>query len=114
MKRDVLRKLTKKLQELNLTEYQSKALTALTALGESKAQEIIELTDIPQARIYQILDELLEMGALRKKPGRPMKYTALRPSEALSNIIKKTANRPHISGDNICGRDIGDRNKKSM
>ncbi|OYT27600.1 MAG: hypothetical protein B6U97_01020 [Candidatus Altiarchaeales archaeon ex4484_96] len=87
MKRDELYKITNKLQELKLTEYQSKALAALNALGEAKAPQIIELTDIPQARIYQILEELLEMGALRKKPGRPMKYVAINPDKALGNII---------------------------
>lgn len=73
---------------LGFTEYQAKVYAGMLAISEAKASELIDLVDVPKARIYQILDELLEMGVIRKKPGKPLRYTALPPAEGLDNMLE--------------------------
>jgi sugar-specific transcriptional regulator TrmB len=73
---------------LGFTEYQAKVYAGMLALSEAKASELLDLVDVPKARIYQILDELLEMGVIRKKPGKPLRYTALPPDEGLDNMLE--------------------------
>ncbi|MEE9613240.1 MAG: helix-turn-helix domain-containing protein [Desulfatiglandales bacterium] len=76
------------LLKLGFTEYQAKVYSGLLVLSEAKAPDLVDLVDVPKARIYQILDELLEMGVARKKPGRPIKYVALSPDKGLENMLK--------------------------
>ncbi|MFO7872565.1 MAG: helix-turn-helix domain-containing protein [Candidatus Undinarchaeales archaeon] len=85
--REKIEKISKDLLKFDLTEYQAKALAGVLLLGEGSASDIIKVTEIPKARIYGILDELVELGALRKKPGRPTKYISLGPEKTLQNII---------------------------
>ncbi len=82
-----IEKISRELLRFELTEYQAKALAGMFSIGEGTAGELIKVVDVPKARIYGVLDELLEMGAIRKKPGRPTKYIVLSPNESLQNII---------------------------
>ena len=77
----------KNLLRFNLSEYQAKALAAMFSLGRATASDVIGVVDIPKARIYGTLDELLEMGAIRKKATRPTTFIALNPDKSLQNII---------------------------
>ncbi len=85
--KEKIEKISKDLLRFDLTEYQAKALAGVLLLGEGTASDIIKVTEIPKARVYGILDELIVLGALRKKPGRPTKYISLGPEKTLQNII---------------------------
>jgi len=54
--------LTDRLQELGLTEYQSRTYIAVVELGEARPPKIVEKSGVPQARIYDVIDDLSEMG----------------------------------------------------
>jgi len=54
--------LTERLQELGLTEYQSRAYVAAVELGDARPSKIVEESGVPQARIYDVIDDLSEMG----------------------------------------------------
>ncbi|WP_248518126.1 TrmB family transcriptional regulator [Salinarchaeum laminariae] len=55
-------RLTEQLQDLGLTEYQSRAYVAAVELGEARPSKIVEESGVPQARIYDVIDDLSEMG----------------------------------------------------
>jgi sugar-specific transcriptional regulator TrmB len=54
--------LTERLQELGLTKYQSLAYVAAVELGDARPSKIVEESGVPQARIYDVIDDLSEMG----------------------------------------------------
>ncbi|MEE8168653.1 MAG: helix-turn-helix domain-containing protein [Candidatus Hydrothermarchaeales archaeon] len=88
IRKEGLDRAVRNLLKLGFSAYQAKVYAGLLALSETKAPELVDLVDVPKARIYQILDELLEMGVVRKKPGRPIKYAALPPNKGLENMLK--------------------------
>ena len=72
---------------MGLNEYQALALTYLLFMGEAKALELSKASGVPSARIYGILDELVRMGLVRVKPGRPSIYVSLPPEEVAEKLV---------------------------
>lgn len=52
------------LQELGFTEYQSRAYLAAVKLGRARPGELAEESGVPQARIYDIIDDLKSEGVI--------------------------------------------------
>lgn len=71
------------LQELGLKEYEATALSGLLELGRTTAPNLVEATDIPQARIYTVLEKLSELGFVEVFPTRPKEYQSKSPEEIL-------------------------------
>ena len=46
------------LQEIGLTEYQSRAYVAAVSLGTARLSALSDESDIPQQRIYDVVDVL--------------------------------------------------------
>jgi len=86
MKRDEIIKI---LQKIGLTEYESKAYVALTFLGIGKAGEISKEAGIPQSKIYQTLENLVEKQLVEVFDGRPKEYRIVNPRIALSKLLKE-------------------------
>ncbi|MCK4327428.1 MAG: hypothetical protein KAW41_03025 [Candidatus Diapherotrites archaeon] len=87
MKKQDILEAASSLSGLGLTDYQAQALAALFALKRATATELIPLTEIPKARVYGVLEELVTFGAVRKKPSRPRVYVVLEPEKAVSAVI---------------------------
>jgi len=73
-------------EELGLSLYQAKVLAALIQYGEAKASDIAQLSGVPRAKVYSVLDQLVDLGLIDKKPGRPIKYRAKTPEEIIKRI----------------------------
>jgi len=71
------------LAQLDLKEYEATALERLLSLGRTTAPNLAEATDIPKARIYDVLDELSDRGFVKIIPGRPKEYQPKSPEEIL-------------------------------
>ncbi|QLD90779.1 TrmB family transcriptional regulator [Natronomonas salina] len=80
---DPNREPTDLLQELDLKEYEAKALARLLRSGRTTAPDIAEATGIPNARIYGVLDSLADRGFIEVIPGRPKHYQPKAPGEIL-------------------------------
>lgn len=78
------------LEELGLSSYQAKALLALMKHGEAKASEISELSGVPRAKVYSVLDQLADMGHVDKIPGRPVRYRAKSPDKIVERLKYNT------------------------
>jgi sugar-specific transcriptional regulator TrmB len=87
MRQKDLSRAISKLIEVGFTEYQAKAYAGLLTVSSAKATDLSKIISVPKAKIYQILGELLEMGAIRKKQTKPVAYSALPPEKALSNML---------------------------
>lgn len=71
------------LKNLGLTEYETRAYVGLVTSGPSTAGDLSETSNVPQSRIYDVLSGLEERGWVESQSGRPARYRAKPPSEAL-------------------------------
>lgn len=76
------------LERLDLTEYERTALQELLTLGRTTAPDLAEATGIPKARIYGVLDDLVDRGFVELIPERPKKYQPKPPEEILDRAIE--------------------------
>lgn len=75
------------LRQLGLQEYHAKALAYLMKLGRSKAPDISRESKIPKARIYEVLEDLVDMGYVELFSGRPMEYASKSPEDILRSKL---------------------------
>ncbi len=73
-------------ENLGLSMYQSKVLLSLIQHGEAKASDISELSGVPRAKVYSVLDQLADNGLVDKKPGRPVKYKPKAPEKIVERL----------------------------
>jgi HTH-type transcriptional regulator, sugar sensing transcriptional regulator len=75
------------LMHLGLTSYEASSLAYLMISGETKAVTIADASGIPTARIYETMNQLAKRGLVRTRPGRPVLYSAVQPTQVLDAII---------------------------
>ena len=81
---------TRRLVELGLTGYEASAYIALTqARRHATASEAASIAELPRQRIYDVLEGLVAKGFATVKPGRPARYTAASPEEALWGALER-------------------------
>lgn len=75
------------LLSLGLTGYEASAYVALTRRGRATGAEVARIAGLPRQRIYDVLDGLVGRGLAAVEPGRPARYTALSPEDAVSALL---------------------------
>ena len=71
------------LKSIGLNLYERKIFVALLARGVASPAEVSEIATVPRSRSYDILESLASKGFVLMQPGKPIKYVALPPAEAL-------------------------------
>lgn len=79
---------TMHLREIGLSEYNAKAYVCLLKQGTSTAKEVASAADIPQSRVYDVLDSLETKGFVKVQPGRPKKFGPVEPDTAIEQFCK--------------------------
>ncbi len=77
------------LKTIGLNLYERKLYTSLLALGNATAGELAEVSKVPRSRIYDVLESLADKGFVIIQPGRPIRYIAIEPKEALQRWKKR-------------------------
>ena len=62
---------------LGLSAYAARTMVALVSLGESTAQEVSDVADVPRTRVYDAADELRDRGLVDVKEASPRRYWAI-------------------------------------
>lgn len=75
-------------EHLGLGEYETMALKGLLTHGRSTAPNLAEATGIPNARIYDVLNELADRGFIKVIPGRPKEFQPKPPTEMLERAVE--------------------------
>jgi sugar-specific transcriptional regulator TrmB len=75
------------LLSLGLTGYEASAYVALTRRGRATGAEVARIAGLPRQRIYDVLDGLVGRGLAAVEPGRPARYTALSPEDAVGALL---------------------------
>ncbi|MDI6798549.1 MAG: helix-turn-helix domain-containing protein [Candidatus Aenigmarchaeota archaeon] len=77
------------LKRFGLSEYQSKVYSALVFLGPSKVGNICKYSNVPQSRIYNVLEELVEKQFVEVFEGRPKEFRAFSPEVVLRSLVEE-------------------------
>lgn len=64
-------------------QYEASAYRALIEHGSQEANEIVVRADIPKGRIYDVLNDLQNQGAIKKQGRRPARYSAQNPRKLI-------------------------------
>jgi len=76
-------KVMRTLKELGLTEYETRAYIALVSGGPATAGNLSKPANVPYSRIYDVLSKLERKGWIEVQSGRPIRYRAKPPAEAI-------------------------------
>ena len=88
-KREQLEKNIRRLQQLGFSQYSAKAYLALVRLGKGTASEIAKKAEIPQAKIYGVLDDLYERGFITKiEDVTPASFIVEKPKEQFLKFLE--------------------------
>ena len=81
------------LKDFGMSDYESKVYTALIFLGPSKASEISKESKVPQSKIYEVLDKLIEKQLVEVYSVRPKEFKAVSPEVVLGSLIEERERR---------------------
>lgn len=74
------------LTELSLTEYEARCFVALSQLSSGTAQEISQVSGVPQSRVYDISESLHQRGVVDIQESEPRRYFALPVEYAIERL----------------------------
>lgn len=78
------------LQELGLTEYQSRAYVAAVRLGTARPNDLADESGVPQARVYDVIDDLEDRGLVEvHQRSRGKEVSAPPPEQALDGLKER-------------------------
>lgn len=77
------------LVDLGLTRYEASAYLALIRRNHATGAEVARLAELPRQRIYDVLDSLAARGLISVQPGRPARFTARPPQEAVELLLRE-------------------------
>ncbi len=82
----ISRGMLNKLKDFGLNSYEAKIWAALLLKGTATAGSLSELAEVPRSRCYDVLETLEKKGFIMAKLGRPIKYLAVSPEEAVERV----------------------------
>ena len=77
------------LQNFGLGEYESKVYVTLAFLGTAKAADISRESHVPQSKIYETLESLVNKQLVEIFDGRPKEFRAMAPEFVLKSLVKE-------------------------
>ena len=87
------------LKSLGLTKYEALVYIALLKLESATASEIHEISGVPRASVYTVVDQLLEKGLVSVSQSAPKRFASFSPEDAISKLME------HIERDAQFARD---------
>ncbi len=80
---------TRRLQDIGLNAYESRAYLVLIGHSQFKALEVAGRANIPRQKIYEVLDSLVEKGFVRVVQGKAKQFSAVEPRLALEGYLAR-------------------------
>lgn len=77
------------LKGIGLNLYERRLWVALLARGTSTAGELSEIANVPRSRAYDVMQSLVDKGFVIVQTGKPIRYVAVPPEEAIERAKKK-------------------------
>lgn len=76
------------LDRFGMSEYESRVYSTMVTIGPTKAGIISKESKVPQSKIYEVLDQLIEKQLVEFLGGRPKEFRAIPPQFALRTLIQ--------------------------
>lgn len=76
-----------RLTDLGLSSYEAQAYRALLATGPAPARTVVDRSEVPEGRIYDVLDGLESRGLVRSTAGEPRRYEPVDPEDAIDRLL---------------------------
>ena len=83
------------LKSLGLTKYEALVYIALLKLASATASEIHEISDVPRASVYPVIDQLLDKGLVSVSQSAPKRFAAISPEDAIIPTDGQNSKRMH-------------------
>jgi HTH-type transcriptional regulator, sugar sensing transcriptional regulator len=77
------------LKSLGFTKYEALVYVALLGMEAGTATEIHELSRVPRASVYPVLDRLVEKNLVAVSHATPRRYSALPPEKGIDNLLAR-------------------------
>jgi sugar-specific transcriptional regulator TrmB len=87
------------LKSLGLTKYEALVYIALLKVDSATASEIYEISGVPRASVYTVIDQLLKKGLVSVSQSAPKRFAAFPPEDAIARLMGR------IEGDVQYTRD---------
>src|SRR5690606_15850518 len=84
---------TRRLQDIGLNAYESRAYLVLIGHSHFKALEVAGRARIPRQKIYEVLDSLVEKGFVRVVQGKAKQFSAVEPRLAMDSYLQRRKER---------------------
>jgi sugar-specific transcriptional regulator TrmB len=75
------------LKSLGLTKYEALVYIALLKVAGGTATEIHEISGVPRASVYPVLDRLIQKNLVSVSNTSPKRFDAIAPEEGISNLL---------------------------
>lgn len=85
---DAKEKIISLLRSIGLNQYEAQAYASLLLYGSATAGELSSRAGVPRPRVYDIINRLEKKGFVFVEPGRPVKYRAVPPREAIEAYLR--------------------------
>jgi len=85
----IQREFLNNLRDFGLNTYEARLWTALLSKGLATAGELSDIANVPRSRSYDVLESLEKKGFVMMKIGKPIKYIAVPPEEAIERVKRK-------------------------
>jgi sugar-specific transcriptional regulator TrmB len=89
------------LKSLGLTKYESLVYIALLKVANATASEIHEISNVPRASVYPVIDQLLEKGLVSVSQSAPKRFAAISPEYAITRLMDKIKKDAHFARDSL-------------
>jgi len=77
------------LRSLGLTKYEARVYIALLGVAGATATEIHEISDVPRASVYSVLDRLIEKNLVTISHTTPKRFAAIPPEDGISQLMQR-------------------------
>ena len=85
------------LKSLGLTKYEALVYIALMNLASATATEIHEISGVPRASVYPVIDQLLEKGLVWESQSAPKRFAAISPTDAITRLMDTIEKDAHYA-----------------
>ncbi|HXW99214.1 MAG TPA: helix-turn-helix domain-containing protein [Methanomicrobiales archaeon] len=83
------------LKSLGFTKYEALVYVALLGMEAGTATEIHELSRVPRASVYPVLDRLVEKNLVTVSNATPKRFSAIPPEEGIENLLARIEEDAH-------------------
>jgi hypothetical protein len=81
--------LTESLKSVGLTKYEALVYIALLRVEGATATEIHEISGVPRASVYPVLDRLIQKNLVIVSQSTPKRFRATPPAEGIDNLLRQ-------------------------